>query len=95
MFDDRPLWVAVAVVWFLGFLLAILVVTRLEALWAICLVTLALTTGLLAILAFMRSLTPDRQDANREVLIVFLLIGVLVFVTAICLIILQFGGVLL
>lgn len=90
--NDRLPWLALAAVWLLAFLAGILAATQLNQLWLICFLAVALTVIVLASVAFLRSLAPDAHESNLELIFIFIIIGLLVLVTSLCLIALQLGG---
>lgn len=90
--NDLPLWIAVTVVWLLAIFVFLIVVPILNSIWLICLIDVALTIGLVATLAYIRSWNPHENVANSELLIVFMMMGIIVVVTFVCVAIMQIGG---
>ena len=91
--NDLFLWIILVVVWLGGFLLALLVITRLDPFWLTCIVDVALTIGLVATLAYIRSWNPDEYEANSELLVVFVMIGVMVLAVFACVMFAEAIGV--
>ena len=90
---DAPFWVALASVWLLAFLAFFLVTAALNSIWLICLIDVALTVGVVALVAFLRSLAPERHQSNLEILQIFFMIGLMVLTTFGCQIVLMIAGV--
>ena len=91
--NDSSFWIVLIFIWLVAFLVAILTITRLNSIGLICLVDVALTIGLVATLKYIQSWNPSEYQANLELLVVFIMIGMLVIATFACIALLQFGGV--
>lgn len=89
---DHLYWFIVTIVWLGAFTTFLLAIPLVRSPLLICVVSLALTVGLLATLAYIRSWHPDEHLANLELLVVFIMMGILFAFTFACVAVLEAGG---
>ena len=90
--NDLPFWVVLIATWLAAFAAMMLAVSRLNPFLSACVISPAGTIGVVATLAYIRSWTPDRPEDNLDLLIVFIALGMMLFLTSICVMALRFGG---
>ena len=86
---SEPIWAALTIIWVTAFLINVLVVTSLNSLTLIGTTVLGLTVILLATVRWLRDLSPDAEEQNWQLLLVFVMMGLMNLLVFSCLLIVQ------